>query len=241
MSQSLNTSDQFPNNSFLETKEMIFIGSLIDLPLLVVLRAEQEDLEANGLKRPIFRLLRKLTELEIKHVEIAWSEHPCWSELIRDIQKCFPRIVLGTSSVTTQAALHAVSDLGISYAMSPFWDLSLLAKARELNQLLIPGVFSPSEIQQACTFGCRLIKLFPAASLGINYWSQIQPTLCSPPFVIAAGGMRTEDLVNWISKGYNAIALGRSLFKNGQIDPNLKLLITKLKNNPDLKRQSTSG
>ena len=118
--------------------------------------------------------------------------------------------------------MHVIKDLGFEYAMSPYLDLKLQRKAQELGQLVVPGVFSFSEIQQAISFGFRVIKLFPASLLGIQYLQKIQVSLDSIPFVIAAGGMNVHDLNTWISKGSNAIALGRELIHDNKIDPLLE-------------------
>ena len=106
--------------------------------------------------------------------------------------------------------------------MTPFWDPALQNKANDLNHLLVPGVFTPTEIKQAHDFGCLLIKLFPASVLGINYLQQLKAPIGSLPFVIAAGGLIASDLKPWLDKGYGALALGRKLLKNGKFDPALQ-------------------
>ncbi len=211
------TSNQNNKSQLLEQQEA-FIASLKVQPLIVVCRPNQDDLEASKSDRPILSMLDHLNTAGVKHVEIAWSSHPGWKPLIEEIKACFSNFSLGGASITTPEALRSLSELSISYAMVPFWDQSLQSLAQELNQMLIPGVYSPSEIQQACHFGCRIVKLFPASSLGIDYWSQIKAPLGALPFVIAAGGLYASDLEAWLSKGYDAIAIGRQLIKNNQID-----------------------
>ena len=111
--------------------------------------------------------------------------------------------------------------------MSPCWDPELQLKARDLGQLVIPGVFSPSEIQQAINFGHRAIKIFPASLLGISYLNQIKAAFRPIPFFIAAGGMKIRDINSWLSNGCGAIILGRELIKNCQIDPDLERWLKK--------------
>ena len=69
-----------------------------------------------------------------------------------------------------------------------FWCPELVEQARGLGVLLVPGVFSPTEVHQAIRFGCRVVKLFPAANLEPGYWSRLQAPLGPLPFVIAAEG-----------------------------------------------------
>ena len=80
-----------------------------------------------------------------------------------------------------------------------------------MYQLLLPGVFAPTEIHQAYGCGCRLVKLFPASVLGVDYWRQLAGPMDSLPFVIAAGGLTAPDFIPWLNAGDEAVALGRGL------------------------------
>ena len=106
--------------------------------------------------------------------------------------------------------------------MSPCWDKELQKQSQIIGKVLIPGVFSPSEINQALNFGCRIIKLFPASTLGLNYLQQIKPSLSTFPFIIAAGWLKVIDIDKWFEAGFHTIALGRDLIKGSEIDPFLK-------------------
>jgi 2-dehydro-3-deoxyphosphogluconate aldolase/(4S)-4-hydroxy-2-oxoglutarate aldolase len=70
---------------------------------------------------------------------------------------------------------------------------------------------TPTEIRQALVLGCHLVKLFPALVLGLDYHRQISAPMGDLPFMIAAGGLTVADLDPWLSAGYDAIALGRSV------------------------------
>ena len=70
---------------------------------------------------------------------------------------------------------------------------------------------TPSEVNQAREWGCRVVKLFPAISLGMHYWSRLAPPLGPLPFCIAAGGLAPADGIPWLEAGVDAVALGGSL------------------------------
>ncbi|MDP6193294.1 MAG: bifunctional 4-hydroxy-2-oxoglutarate aldolase/2-dehydro-3-deoxy-phosphogluconate aldolase [Prochlorococcus sp.] len=197
------------------------MASLSSQPLIVVLRPELEDLAPSRNSPPLLAVLEQLQLVGLRHVELAWSAHPGWMSLMREVKAAFSDFSLGAASIHRVEALHAVKELGLSYAMTPCFDLSLQNQALELQQLLVPGVFSPSEIHQACSIGCQLVKLFPASVLGMNYWRQIEAPLEPLPFVIAAGGLTVSDLTPWLAAGYNSVALGRGLIKQGRLDPAL--------------------
>ena len=128
---------------------------------------------------------------------------------------------LGAASITQLSALQQVTELGFSYAMSPLLDRELQQRAKQLDFLLVPGVMTPSEIRHACDLGCHLVKLFPASVLGHSFYRQIAAPMGNLPFMIAAGGLRAGDLYSWLEAGYDAIALGRTVFENDGFDPSL--------------------
>jgi 2-dehydro-3-deoxyphosphogluconate aldolase/(4S)-4-hydroxy-2-oxoglutarate aldolase len=181
--------------------------SLIDglrrQPLLVVLRADQ-PLQLQG-------RLAALAQLGLVHVEIAWTPHPAWVEQLIQLRFGNPSLKLGAASVTSLEALAAVSEAGLAYAMAPILSAELISAARQAQLLLVPGVFSPSEVQAAKEQGCRLVKLFPAASLGPDHWARLRAPLGGLPFCIAAGGLATADVEPWLAAGVDAVTLGASV------------------------------
>ena len=207
-----------PNTS--ETDEGL-IRSLRIQPLLVVLRPESRDLEQVFSSTRLCRQLDLLVEAGVQHVEIAWIEHPRWRDLVMAARSRHLHLSLGAASITQLSALQQVTELGFSYAMSPLLDRELQQRAKQLDFLLVPGVMTPSEIRHACDLGCRLVKLFPASVLGHSFYRQIAAPMGNLPFMIAAGGLRAGDLYSWLEAGYDAIALGRTVFENDGFDPSL--------------------
>jgi len=197
-------------------------------PLVVVLRISKDDLDNLSIDHLVY-LINKLNEFGIKHIELGWSSHKNWILFIKELKNQITETNLGAASITNSKALELITDLDFKYAMSPCWDKELQKQAQVIGKVLIPGVFSPSEINQALNFGCRIIKLFPASTLGLNYLQQIKPSLSTFPFIIAAGGLKVIDIDRWLKKGFNTIALGRDLIKGHEIDPFLKIWLTENK------------
>jgi hypothetical protein len=90
---------------------------------------------------------------------------------------------------------------------------------------LVLGVMTPTEVQRACSWGARLVKLFPAISLGLCYWLRLRDPLGGElPFAIAAGGLGPADVRPWLLADVDAVALGSAL-----LDPEpLRTLIATL-------------
>lgn len=182
------------------------IEALHRQPLLVVLRAF-DPLE-------LLPALERLQGLGIQHVEIAWSASPHWVASVQQLRQHCAGLALGAASVVDCSGLEAAAAAGLGYAVSPVLEHALVKRARELQLAFVPGVMSPSEVHQARSWGCSLVKLFPAAPLGCSYWQRLAGPLAGEqalPHCIAAGGLGPDDVEAWLAAGVDAVALGGSL------------------------------
>ena len=197
------------------------IASLADQPLLIVVRPDQSDLNGEVGPGSLLDQLRALSRVGLRHVEIGWVPSQGWCSFVRRVQRAVPDLRLGAASVISQAALHDLEACELPFGMSPCFDPVLLAMARQMGILLVPGVFSPSEFSQAMALDCRLVKLFPASTLGLEYVQRLRAPLGDLPLVIAAGGLSVEDLEPWLQAGHAAVALGRRVIGADGIAPSL--------------------
>ena len=187
------------------------MASLQHQPLLLVIRPALDDLAASGSGSGVLERVQQLHAAGLRHLEVAWLDQPGWMAFMQRVQDHCPGLNLGVASVTASKALNDLLRLDLSYAMAPCWCPELVEQAKTLGVLLVPGVFSPTEVHQAMRFGCRVVKLFPAASLGPGYWGRLHAPLGPLPFVIAAGGLEVSDIPTWLEAGHGAVALGRTV------------------------------
>jgi 2-dehydro-3-deoxyphosphogluconate aldolase/(4S)-4-hydroxy-2-oxoglutarate aldolase len=180
------------------------IASLRRQPLLLVLRPESPSHASP--------LLASLQDFGFVHVELAWRSGSRWVGECRQLKDQFPLLRLGAASLCSAAALEGAAAAGLSYGVSPILDAAMVRLAAQLQFTLVPGVFSPTEVDRARRWGCPIVKLFPAASLGPGYWRRLRQPLGEPlPFCIAAGGLQIDDVLAWLAAGVDAVALGSSL------------------------------
>ena len=180
------------------------IQSLRRQPLLVVLRPAT-PLAAEP-------KLQRLQAMGVRHVEIAWQPGGGWAEEMAALVARFPELELGAASVCEPEGVAAAAAAGCRYVVSPVLEASLLSAAAARDVVLVPGVMSASEVHAARRLGCRLVKLFPAVSVGIDHWRRLRDPLGAPlPFCIAAGGLAPADVGPWLAAGVDAVALGSAL------------------------------
>lgn len=88
------------------------------------------------------------------------------TEAIRSISTNIPNMLVGAGTVTTvQQAVEAI-EAGASFIVTPGFNPSVVSWCKEHSILILPGVSTASEIEQALTYDLKVLKFFPAESSG---------------------------------------------------------------------------
>lgn len=86
--------------------------------------------------------------------------------VIREVSKRFPEMYVGAGTVLNITDLHRAFDAGAKFAVAPGFNPKVVAEAVKYNLDFFPAVCTPSEVEQAMEFGCRMLKFFPAEACG---------------------------------------------------------------------------
>ena len=86
--------------------------------------------------------------------------------VIREVSKRFPEMYVGAGTVLNITDLHRAFDAGAKFAVAPGFNPKVVAEAVKCNLDFFPAVCTPSEVEQAMEFGCRMLKFFPAEACG---------------------------------------------------------------------------
>ncbi len=195
----------------MDFKQNKLIHSLKAQPLIVVIRLQNDFFDTPYEKDKLLSNIKKLSSYGIKHIEIGWDSNPNWINLISEIQKKFKYINLGIASINSIQSLESILSLDINYTMSPFFNKDIHLKAIEYNQLLIPGISNIADFKEAINLGYKIIKIFPASKLGINFLNKLKEFKENDIFFIGAGGIKSRDLKKLLKDGYNSLAIGKEL------------------------------
>ena len=187
------------------------IDSLTLQPLIVVIRLDFDFFDIPYKRDQLFINIKKLSSYGVKHIEIGWDSNPEWVNLVTEIKNTFKHINIGAASITSIQSLYSILSLGLNYSMSPFFQKEIHIKAIEHNQLLIPGVSNIENFQEALNLGYKIIKIFPASKLGIDFLNKLERFKEIDIFLIGAGGIKSSDLTKWLKNGYNTLAIGKEL------------------------------
>ena len=206
----------------MEVKQNNLIKCLRIQPLIVVLRLEHNFFNLPHKRENLLLKIEKLSNYGIKNIEIGWDSNPEWVNLILEIKNKFKSINLGAASIKSRQSLDSILALDLNYSMSPCFNKELHIKAIEYNQLVIPGISNIENFKESINLGYKIVKIFPASKLGINFLKELQDFKEKDIFFIGAGGIKSQNLKKLLKSGYDALIIGREL-RNQLPDKDLEL------------------
>ncbi|WP_185807741.1 bifunctional 4-hydroxy-2-oxoglutarate aldolase/2-dehydro-3-deoxy-phosphogluconate aldolase [Lysinibacillus telephonicus] len=157
-------------------------------------------------------LVKALKDGGIKAVEITMDSENA-VEMIREVkQQNDGTLVVGAGTVLTVEDCEKAIDAGAEFIVSPSLNLDVVNKCLEKNIPVIPGVFTPTEMQTAYSAGAKIIKLFPASSLGTKFIKDVKGPL-SHIQIMTTGGINLETASSYIDAGAQIVGAGSDLIK----------------------------
>lgn len=88
------------------------------------------------------------------------------ADAIKEMTKNFPDMCVGAGTVLNKAQVDAAIEAGAQFIVSPGLNPNTVKYCISKNIPVIPGVSSPSEIEQAIELGLGVVKFFPAEQSG---------------------------------------------------------------------------
>lgn len=88
------------------------------------------------------------------------------ADAITAIAKSVPQMLLGAGTVVTQEQAKRALDAGVTFGLAPGLNPKTIETFTNAGTLFVPGVMTPSEIEQGLSLGCKLLKFFPAEQIG---------------------------------------------------------------------------
>ena len=85
---------------------------------------------------------------------------------IAAIRREVPEAVVGAGTLLTVEQLQAAKAAGATFGVAPGFDPAVVTAAKAEGLPFCPGVQTASELSQALTAGCGMVKFFPAEAAG---------------------------------------------------------------------------
>jgi 2-dehydro-3-deoxyphosphogluconate aldolase/(4S)-4-hydroxy-2-oxoglutarate aldolase len=185
-----------------------------------------------------FQILRSLYESGIRVIEYTNRGKQAlknFRSLVKESYNQFPDLILGLGTILDPKTGGKAIQNGADFLVSPGFSKELSRFSENEHILWIPGCMTPTELIQAKDEGLRLIKVFPANSIGAGFIKsskEVFPELLYMP----TGGVDHENLESWFRAGASAVGMGGSLISNtivenrdwGLLEFNTSALIKKI-------------
>ena len=142
---------------------------------------------------------------------------PAALDAIRNVSRSLPDMLVGAGTVLTTEQGKACRDAGASFLVSPGFSEEMVQWCVHEGIAVLPGCVTPTEIMKGMELGLRTFKFFPADVYG----GLKAMKALSGPFggigFIPTGGVRAEDLPEYLSAPFVRAVGGSWLCKKEDI------------------------
>ncbi len=155
--------------------------------------------------------LKSLINGGIKVLEIT-SNTPGFAEEIANARNRYTQfeVLIGAGTVTNVDIAKEAIKAGAQFLVTPNTNIEVIKIAHAHDIPVLMGAVTPTEICVAVENGADIIKLFPAGSLGINYFKAIKAPLDKVDFFVV-GGVNLTNIKDWMEAGAAGVGLGNVL------------------------------
>jgi 2-dehydro-3-deoxyphosphogluconate aldolase/(4S)-4-hydroxy-2-oxoglutarate aldolase len=143
-------------------------------------------------------------------VEITMTT-PGALEVINHLANRYPDMAVGAGTVLDDDIARQCVDAGARYLTSPGFVPEVVAYARKMDIVVLPGALTPGEVIAAWKAGSDFVKIFPTGLAGgPQYLRALKVPLPQIP-LIASGGVNQLTASDFILAGATAIGVGGEL------------------------------
>ncbi|NMH88470.1 bifunctional 4-hydroxy-2-oxoglutarate aldolase/2-dehydro-3-deoxy-phosphogluconate aldolase [Flavivirga algicola] len=179
------------------------VNSIKAEKLVVIIRLKQQE--------HIPEVVKALVTGGVKVLEIT-SNTPGYLEEIKRVRDTYPNILVGAGTVINKTLATEAINAGAQFLVTPNTNIDVISVAHENEVPVLMGAVTPTEICNAVEGKADVVKLFPSAAMGIDYFKAVKGPLDTVPF-FAVGGIAVENLQEWKDAGTAGFGLGGNLVK----------------------------
>ena len=122
---------------------------------------------------------------------------PAAAQAIKNLREAFPEMLIGAGTVLTSKTVDEAIDAGVDFIVSPGFNPTTVKYCQQRNMPIIPGVNSPSLVEQAMEMGLTTLKFFPAGpSGGVSMLKSL--TAVYPVSFMPTGGVSPTNINEYL-------------------------------------------
>ncbi|WP_248515191.1 bifunctional 4-hydroxy-2-oxoglutarate aldolase/2-dehydro-3-deoxy-phosphogluconate aldolase [Salinarchaeum laminariae] len=125
--------------------------------------------------------------------------------------------LVGVGTVLDSETAKAAIDAGATFVVCPTFDRGVIETCNRYGVPVAPGVFTPTEAQQAYEAGADVVKIFPAKTGGPAHVSAVKGPL-GHLNIIPTGGVGPDNAGEYIEAGAMAVGAGGSVLDHDAVE-----------------------
>lgn len=187
------------------------LNEIFKRKIIAVIRLDDND--------KLINVIKAIYKGGVSVIEITMTV-PGAIKMVKKITKQLDEdIILGVGSVGDPKTAERAIQSGAQFIVSPFFKKEIIKTAHKYDVAVMPGAFTPTEIQKAYEAGADVIKIFPADVVGMKFFKAI---LAPMPYVklMPTGGVNLDNAGDWIRTGACAVGVGSALLDKFAINNN---------------------
>lgn len=173
----------------------------LDVPVIGILRGVEADFFP--------QLLDAAFSAGLQAIEVTMNTPGCAEMVRQNLHRVPAGGFLGIGTVRNLKEAQQAVAAGAMFLVSPNTDVEVIAYARKQAVPIVAGAYTPSEVYQAWSAGAEMVKVFPCP--GASYIKDLLGPM-EDVRLVAVGGVRRENLREYLAAGAEAVGVGNSLF-----------------------------
>jgi len=153
----------------------------------------------------------------VRVIEVTFTTPGALQVIEQASKKYGHEILFGAGSVLDPETARAAILAGASFIVAPTLNPRVIELCNRYSVPVMPGCYTPTEIQTAWEAGADMVKLFPASVGGPDF---IKAVLAPLPQVeiVPVGGVELDNAAEFIRCGAAALGVGSSLINQKLLD-----------------------
>ena len=183
--------------------------TVIENPILAILRGVDDEI--------LFDYAEAIMSGGVRFFEIALNSPGALSQIRALRQRFGNEIKLGAGTAITVDRAKAALEAGAEFLLSPSTNEDVLAFCESEGVPMLPGALTPTDVSICVRHGFHTIKLFPAASMPMNYIKNLKGPFDNTEYV-AIGGVNAQNMTDFIKNGYLGVGLGSNILPRDAVE-----------------------
>ncbi|MEQ4924658.1 bifunctional 4-hydroxy-2-oxoglutarate aldolase/2-dehydro-3-deoxy-phosphogluconate aldolase [Proteus hauseri] len=145
----------------------------------------------------VVALGKALVENGMPSAEITFRT-PAAAEAIRQLRVAFPNMIICAGTVLTKMQVDQAMEAGADFIVSPGFNPRIVQYCQQRGIPIIPGINTPSLVEEAMELGINVLKFFPAELSGgiamLKALSAVYPVSFMP-----TGGVNPNNVKDYLA------------------------------------------